>query len=167
MTHLRPEAAPIDAIDRRLIKATQEGLPLTRRPYHSVGAAIGIDGEEVMARLRRMLASGVVRRIGCVPNHYRLGYVANGMSVWDVDDEAVAEAGAAVGRLDFVSHCYRRPRHPPVWPYNLFAMVHGRSRDEVSAKVAEIGRLLGRRVRQYDILYSSRILKKTGLRLVD
>jgi DNA-binding Lrp family transcriptional regulator len=167
VTHLRPGPAPIDAIDRRLIKAAQEGLPLTRRPYHSIGAAIGIDGEEVMARLRRMLEIGVVRRIGCVPNHYRLGYVANGMSVWDVDDATVGEAGEAVGRLDFVSHCYRRPRHPPVWPYNLFAMVHGRSRDEVIAKVAEIARLLGARARRHDVLYSSRILKKTGLRLVD
>lgn len=167
MTHLRPPPTTIDSIDRRLIKATQGGLPLTRRPYHSVGAAVGISGEEVIARLRRMLETGVIRRIGCVPNHYRVGYVANGMSVWDVDDEAVADAGVAVGGLDFVSHCYRRPRHPPLWPYNLFAMVHGRSRDEVSAKVAEIRHLLGARARQHDILYSSRILKKTGLRLVD
>lgn len=162
-----PPQAPIDAADRRLIKATQAGLPLTRRPYHSVGEAIGIAGEEVMTRLERMLEAGVVRRIGAVPNHYRLGYVANGMSVWDVADEMVVEAGAAVGGLDFVSHCYRRPRHPPVWPYNLFAMVHGHSRDEVAAKVAEIARLLGARARRHDVLYSSRILKKTGLRLVD
>lgn len=162
-----PPQAPIDAADRRLIKATQAGLPLTRRPYHSVGEAIGIAGEEVMTRLARMLEAGVVRRIGAVPNHYRLGYVANGMSVWDVADEMVVEAGAAVGGLDFVSHCYRRPRHPPVWPYNLFAMVHGHSRDEVAAKVAEIARLLGARARRHDVLYSSRILKKTGLRLVD
>jgi siroheme decarboxylase len=166
MTERLPQA-PIDAADRRLIKATQAGLPLTRRPYHSVGEATGIAGEEVMTRLARMLEAGVVRRIGAVPNHYRLGYVANGMSVWDVADEMVVEAGAAVGRLDFVSHCYRRPRHPPVWPYNLFAMVHGHSRDEVAAKVAEIARLLGARARRHDVLYSSRILKKTGLRLVD
>ena len=72
-----------------------------------------------------------------------------------------------MGRLAFVSHCYHRPRHPPLWPYNLFAMVHGRSRDEVTAKVAEIARLLGPRARRHDVLYSSRILKKTGLRLVD
>jgi siroheme decarboxylase len=166
MTRALPQA-PIDAAGRRLIKATQAGLPLTRRPYHSVGAEIGMAGEEVMTRLERMLETGVVRRIGAVPNHYRLGYVANGMSVWDVADEMVVEAGAAVGRLDFVSHCYRRPRHPPVWPYNLFAMVHGHSRDEVAAKVAEIARLLGARARRHDVLYSSRILKKTGLRLVD
>ncbi|MFO1154231.1 MAG: AsnC family transcriptional regulator [Rhodospirillales bacterium] len=159
--------APIDAIDRRVIKATQEGLPLARRPYHHIGDAIGIDGEEVMARLGWMLDAGVVRRIGCVPNHYRLGYAANGMSVWEVDDAEIAAVGPAVGRLEFVSHCYHRPRHPPIWPYNLFAMVHGRSRDEVTAKVAEIAHLLGSRARGHDVLYSSRILKKAGLRLVD
>ncbi len=166
MTGSVPEA-PIDATDRRLIKATQEGLPLTRRPYHSVGETIGIEGEEVMARLRRMQEMGVVRRIGAVPNHYRLGYGANGMSVWDVDDAEVTAAGKDVGRLDFVTHCYRRPRHLPIWPYNLFAMVHGRSREEVACKVAEIAELLGPRARRHDVLYSTRILKKTGLRLVD
>lgn len=157
----------LDTTDRRLIKATQEGLPLTRRPYHTVGAAIGLAGEEVMARFCQMLETGVIRRIGVVANHYRLGYVANGMSVWDIADDAVASAGTEVGALDFVSHCYQRPRHLPLWPYNLFAMVHGRSRDEVGLKVAEIARHLGSRVCQYDVLYSSRILKKTGLRLVD
>ncbi|MFZ1415249.1 MAG: AsnC family transcriptional regulator [Defluviicoccus sp.] len=160
-------APALDATDRRLIKATQEGLPLTRQPYHAVGAAIGSAGEEVMERVRRLMAEGIIRRIGVVANHYRLGYVANGMTVWDIADDAVAGAGAEVGALDFVSHCYQRPRHLPLWPYNLFAMVHGRSRDEVGLKVAEIARILGPRVCQYDVLYSSRILKKTGLRLFD
>lgn len=160
-------APALDASDRRLIKATQEGLPLARRPYHAVGAAIGLSGEEVMARVRRMMAAGIIRRIGVIANHYRLGYAANGMSVWDVADDAVAGAGAEVGALDFVSHCYQRPRHLPLWPYNLFAMVHGRSRDEVALQVAEIERILGARARRHEVLYSSRILKKTGLRLAD
>ncbi|MFO1113079.1 MAG: AsnC family transcriptional regulator [Rhodospirillales bacterium] len=157
----------IDALDRQIIKATQAGLPLCPRPYDAVGEAVGLSGQEVMARLRRMLALGIVRRIGAVPNHYRLGYTANGMSVWDVPDEAIAAAGRQIGALDFVSHCYRRPRHPPFWPYALFAMVHGKSRDEVEAKVAAIADLLGPLDRGHDVLYSTRILKKTGLRLVD
>ena len=161
----RPPA--LDPTDRRLIAVTQAGLPLVRRPYDTVGAAIGLTGEEVMARVRRMLANGVIRRIGAVANHYRLGYAANGMSVWDVADDAVAGAGQEVGALEFVSHCYQRPRHLPLWPYNLFAMVHGRSRDEVALKVAEIARLLGARAHRHEVLYSSRILKKTGFRLSD
>ena len=154
-----------DATDRQLVRATQAGLPLVPRPYHAIAEQLGLDAEEVKARLLRLLASGAIRRIGAVPNHYALGYAANGMTVWDVADDRVDELGERVGRLDFVSHCYRRPRHPPDWPYNLFAMVHGRSRDEVEAKVAVIAALVGPSCRAHDVLYSSRILKKTGLRL--
>ncbi|MBL8700227.1 MAG: AsnC family transcriptional regulator [Alphaproteobacteria bacterium] len=157
----------MDDIDRRLVAAVQRGLPLVPRPYHAVAEAIGVEPGEVMSRLRAMLARGAVRRIGAVPNHYALGYRANGMTVWDVDDARTDELGAVVGALEFVSHCYRRPRHPPQWPYNLFAMVHGRSRDEVEAKTAQIAARLGDAARAHQILYSTRILKKTGLRLAD
>ena len=155
----------LDATDRAIVRATQDGLPFAERPYHAVAEALGLEPGEVMARLRRMLDEGVVRRIGAVPNHYAIGWCANGMSVWDVEDARVAELGREVGALDFVSHCYRRPRRPPLWRYNLFAMVHGRTREEVEAKVAEIAALLGRASHAHDVLYSSRILKKTGLRL--
>jgi len=100
------------------------------------------------------------------PNHYALGMVANGMSVWDVDDTRASELGAEIGALDFVSHCYLRPRAKG-WPYNLFAMIHGHSRDEVEAKRAQIVALLGSDCRASDVLYSTRILKKTGLRLAE
>jgi DNA-binding Lrp family transcriptional regulator len=127
--------------DRRLVAATQGGLPLVARPYEAVGAMLGETGEAVRARLEALLASGVVRRIGAVPNHYRLGYTANGMSVWDVDDAQVDALGERIGALPGVSHCYRRPRHGAEWPYNLFAMLHGRSRAEVEQQAAQkIGR---------------------------
>ena len=80
-------------------------------------------------------------------------------------DEHIDELGERVGRLDFVSHCYRRPRKLPQWRYNMFAMVHGKTRDEVEAKVAAIAELLAEHARAHEILYSTRILKKTGLRL--
>ena len=158
----RPE---LDALDRRLIVATQGGLPRVPRPYDAIGGELGITGNEVIARLRRMLEVGVIRRIGAVPNHYAIGYMANGMSVWDVDDARIDELGARVGALDFVTHCYRRPRRLPDWPYNLFAMVHSQSREEVAARVAEIDLLLGDACRGHDILYSTAILQKTGLRI--
>jgi DNA-binding Lrp family transcriptional regulator len=155
-----------DSIDRSIILATQKGLPLVARPYHLIAEQLGIEAEEVMARMRRMEESGVIRRIGVVPNHYAISYRANGMSVWDVPDEHIDELGERVGRLEFVSHCYRRPRRLPQWPYNMFAMVHGKTREEVEAKVAVIAELLGEHVRAHEVLYSTRILKKTGLRLV-
>ena len=157
--------AVADDIDRRLVLATQEGLPLVSRPYHQLGEQLGIPASEVMDRLKRMLESGVIRRIGAVPNHYAIGYTANGMSVWDVPDVCIDELGARIGALDFVTHCYHRPRRLPDWPYNLFAMVHGGSREEVLAKVAQIAGLLGADCRTHDVLFSTQILKKTGLRL--
>lgn len=157
----------LDAFDRSLIAATQGGLPLVARPYEAVGAMLGVSGEQVRARLSQMLAQGLIRRIGAVPNHYRLGYTANGMSVWDVQDEHIAELGRRVAELPGVSHCYRRPRHLPSWPYNLFAMLHGTSREAVQQQAQEIVALLGDACRSHDILYSTAILKKTGLRLKD
>lgn len=157
----------IDALDRRIVLATQAGLPLVSRPYDAIGVQVGCSGAEVRERLARMLESGLIRRIGAVPNHYAIGYSANGMSVWDVCDEAVDRLGERVGALFFVTHCYRRPRALPEWPYNLFAMVHGASRDEVLAHVAEIRALVGGACRSHDVLFSSRILKKSGLRIAE
>jgi DNA-binding Lrp family transcriptional regulator len=157
--------AELDATDRRLIVATQGGLPRVSRPYDVLAGQLEIGVEQVLQRLQRMLDLGVIRRIGAVPNHYAIGYTANGMSVWDVNDERIDELGVRVGALEFVTHCYRRPRRLPEWPYNLFAMVHGPNREEVAARVGEIATLLGGACRAHDILYSTAILKKTGLRI--
>lgn len=154
-----------DAVDRRIVVATQAGLQIVRRPYDEVAREVGVSTEEVIARMTRMLAAGAIRRIGLVPHHYALGYRFNGMSVWDVSDELVDALGQRIGAMPFVSHCYRRVRHLPEWPYNLFAMVHGKGRADVDAKVREIAALVGDADRGHDVLYSTRILKKTGLRL--
>ena len=156
---------PIDDTDRRIILATQAGLPLVEQPYDELAQQLDLPVDELMERFRAMQESGVIRRIAAVPNHYALGYRANGMSVWNVPDEMVNELGARVGALAFVSHCYQRPRYLPMWPYNLFAMVHGKSRDEVEQGVEEIALLLGEHCRSHEVLYSKRILKKTGLRI--
>ena len=165
-----PAQAPAQALaltefDRSLIAATQAGLPLVPKPYGSVAALLGTDERQVRQRLAELLAAGVVRRIAAVPNHYRLGYVANGMSVWDVDDAHIDELGERVGQLPGVSHCYRRPRDLPLWPYNLFAMLHGHTRAEVLTQAERVAELLGSACRSHDVLFSSAILKKTGLRL--
>jgi DNA-binding Lrp family transcriptional regulator len=150
---------------RRLVAATTAGLPLCVRPYAEVARRLGLSEDDILARFSRMIDDGSVRRIAAVPNHYALGYRANGMSVWDVADEQASECGRQVGALPFVSHCYLRPRHATIWPYNLFAMVHGKSRAIVEARVLQIAALLGERQRAHEVLYSKRILKKTGLRL--
>ena len=155
----------MDDFARRLILATQQGLPLTPEPYAELARTLGCDEATVLAGIEDLLARGVIRRIGVVPNHYAIGYSANGMSVWDVDDAVVDALGERIGQLPFVTHCYRRPRHLPGWPYNLFAMLHGGSRDEVMVHVEEVRALLGEACRSSDVLFSTQILKKTGLRL--
>ena len=156
----------LDPIDRKIIAATQAGLPLIAEPYAEIARQVGIAETDLIARMRAMQAGGAIRRVALAPNHYALGQVANGMSVWDVAEESAQRLGAEVGALDFVSHCYLRPRAEG-WPYNLFAMIHGTTRAEVEAKRAVIAALLGPACRTSDILYSTRILKKTGLRLAE
>ncbi|MBC5785634.1 Lrp/AsnC family transcriptional regulator [Ramlibacter sp. USB13] len=155
----------LDPLDRQLIAATQSGLPLVPQPYEALGAMLGISSPEVQERLASMLERGLIRRIGAVANHYRLGYTANGMTVWDVDDAQVDALGERVGALPGVSHCYRRPRALPAWPYNLFVMLHGHSREEVERQAKAVAAVLGEACRGHDILYSTQVLKKTGLRL--
>jgi DNA-binding Lrp family transcriptional regulator len=154
-----------DDTDRRIIAALQGGLPLVAEPYAEIAAGLEMSEADLIERLAEMKARGVIRRIAAAPNHYRLGMTANGMTVWDVADDRIDDLGPQVGALDFVTHSYERPRALPDWPYNLFAMVHGSSPGEVEAKQAQIAALLGDACRSGDILYSTRILKKTGLRL--
>ena len=155
----------LEALDRRIVLATQSGLPLDPQPYHRIAEQLDMEVALVKERLNSMLQSGQIRRIAAVPNHYKLGFSANGMSVWNVLDERIGELGRRLGDLDFVSHCYHRPRHPPEWMYNLFAMVHGRDRNEVKDKVKYIAELLAEDCMGHDVLFSTRILKKTGFRL--
>ena len=156
----------LDELDRNIIQATQGGFALVSEPFAEVAQITGCDASTVINRLSRMIDNGVIRRIGAVPNHYRLGLKSNGMSVWDVTENRLQALGEQIGKLDFVSHCYQRPRHLPMWRYNLFAMVHGHDGVEVERKISEIADILGEDCNAHEVLFSSAILKKSGLRLV-
>lgn len=155
----------MDSIDRQIITASQEGLPLTPEPYQTLADQIGIDEGELIQRLKIMQDNGIIRRIGAVPNHYKLGYQHNGMTVWDVTDEAIDTLGKRIAQLDFVSHCYHRPRYLPEWPYNLFAMIHSKTETGAAEQILKIAAILGTHSRAHEVLYSTQILKKTGLRI--
>ena len=155
----------LSEIDRQLILATQSGLPLTKEPYQQIANELGMTAKEVISRLDKMLKSGIIRRIAADPNHYALDFKANAMTVWDVPDECVVQLGEKLGQQVAVSHCYQRPRALPDWPYNLFAMVHGKTRDEVFEKVEKISDLLDDADQGHEVLFSTKILKKTGLRI--
>ena len=155
----------LDTIDRQIIQLTQAGLPLVAEPYQAVAAELGLSAADVMQRMTAMQDAGIIRRIGAVPNHYKLGYVYNGMTVWDIADQHIERLGRQVAELAFVSHCYQRPRHLPDWPYNLFAMIHSKTQQDADKQVALIADLLGEHARGHEVLYSTKILKKTGLRI--
>jgi DNA-binding Lrp family transcriptional regulator len=174
LSQLGPAVEPTDRDhltprERDLVLAVQDGLPLTPTPYADVAATIDQPVDWVLETLKRFDAEGKVRRVGVVPNHYALGYTENGMTVWNVPDELVDEVGPAVAGLEFVTHCYQRPRHEGVWPYNFFAMTHGRSEAESDARVQQVRERMQEfwdvGADDWDTLFSTRILKKTGIRL--
>ncbi|MEY4768215.1 MAG: hypothetical protein RL637_854 [Pseudomonadota bacterium] len=155
----------LDLLDQQIIRATQSGLPLTTFPYHQLAEQLGIEVDELIQRMQQMQANGLIRRIAAVPNHYRLGYRYNGMSVWDIDDQWIDELGTQVAQLAFVSHCYQRPRHLPEWRYNLFAMIHAKTEIVIQQQLKIIQQIVAQHCQDYTVLYSQRILKKTGLRI--
>ena len=159
-----PPGARVDEADRPLIAALQDGFPLVQEPFSALGQAIGMSAGELTRTFGRWLEQGVARRIGVVVRHRRLGYEANAMVVWDAADAAVGRIGAAIAAEDYVTLCYRRPRRPPAWRYNLFCMIHGRER---SAVLQQIGLLRGKpgiAELPCEVLFSRRCFKQRGAR---
>jgi DNA-binding Lrp family transcriptional regulator len=156
---LRGEA---DENDRRLLAAIEGGLALTPLPYAAAAQAAGMSEAEVLTRLDAMVTRGVITRFGVVVRHRAFGYVANAMTVWDIDDADVDAVGEAFAREPGVTLCYRRPRRPPDWRYNLFTMIHGRDRAEALSVVKQLAVRAGGHARAHDVLFSLRCFKQRG-----
>jgi siroheme decarboxylase len=156
----------LNDLDRRLIAAIQDGLPMTSRPYAAIGERIGLGEAEVIAGLRRLIDHAVIKRFGVIVRHRALGYRANAMVVWDVPDDRVADSGRRLAELRFVTLCYRRPRWLPVWPYNLFCMIHGRDRATVEALVDQASAATELDDLPRAVLFSRRQFKQRGARYV-
>ena len=158
----RVDSSGIDADDRRLLETIQEGLPLVSRPFADVGARLGMAEAEVIARIERLRGAGVIKRMGVVVRHRRLGYEANAMVVWDVPDARVDILGKCFARFPFVTLCYQRPRRGTRWPYNLFCMIHGKDRAAVLEKVAELADACAVGEVRHQVLFSRRCFKQRG-----
>lgn len=159
-------AALPQPFETALIGAIQRGLPMVPRPYAEIGAGIGLTEGEVIAGLAHLLEQGIIKRMGVVVRHHELGYRANAMVVWDIPDERVSTLGHCVGKFDFVTLCYRRPRRLPAWHYNLFTMIHGQDRDEVLSLVAQLKEQCGLQDIAHEVLFSLRRFKQCGARYV-
>ncbi|MEK7697281.1 MAG: AsnC family transcriptional regulator [Pseudomonadota bacterium] len=154
----------VDEIDRRLLAAIQHGLPLVPRPYAEIAAGLGVSEEEVVARLARLKQSGVVRRFGVVVRHHELGYGANAMVVWDAPDDQAPALGRCLAGFDFITLCYRRPRRLPTWRYNLYCMIHGKTREEVLSNFEWMMNRCNLQNLPHAVLFSRRRFKQCGAR---
>lgn len=150
--------------DRVLIAAVQDGLPLVPHPYAELAGLLGTTEGDVISRFASLQQRGLVKRMGVIVRHRALGYRANAMVVWDVPDEEVERIGQLLSAESCVTLCYQRPRRLPHWPYNLFCMIHGRSRDGVLRCLEAIVEAQGLQKIRHDVLFSTRAFKQCGAR---
>lgn len=155
-------AKAVGDTDRRLLAAIAKGLPLAPRPFAEVAARLGLSEQEVVERLAHLKQSGVVRRFGVVVRHHELGYGANAMVVWDVPDAEVRALGRCLAGFDFITLCYQRPRRLPAWRYNLYCMIHGKTREEVLSNIEWMVNRCGLQNLPYEVLFSRRRFKQCG-----
>jgi DNA-binding Lrp family transcriptional regulator len=151
-------AAPLTDFERDVVRVLQGHMPLVSRPFDDAATELGVTAERLLSVARDFERRGVLRRFSAVLKHRNAGFTANGMACWVVPEGRVAEAGAEAAAFPSVSHCYQRPAYPPRWPYNLFTMIHGRTRDQVEEVVERIHREIG--PVEHTTLYSQREFKK-------
>ncbi len=152
----------MDSLDLEILKAAQDGIKLTERPYLALGEELGISEEEVIKRLTGLQKEGIVRRFAATIGHRALGIVANAMIVWRVSAERVKAAGEIFAAAEEVTHCYERATSPD-WTYNLYTMVHSRSKDECLRIADRLSQASGER--DYRVLFSEKEYKKTSARI--
>lgn len=160
--HKRPKAArELTPVEQAIVRELQEDLPLEPQPFAPMAARIGIGEDELFARAEALQQEGLLRRFAAILYHRKAGFRANAMGVWKVPPEEMNRIGPLVASYKAVSHCYQRPIYPD-WPYNLFSMIHGRTKDECEAVIAAIAKATG--ITEYAALYSTREYKKVRLK---
>jgi DNA-binding Lrp family transcriptional regulator len=152
----------MDDIDLLLLKASQDGVRLTKRPYLALGEELGISEEEVIRRLKGLEEQGVIRRFAATIGHRALGILANAMIAWKVPSEQVERVGKIFSASKEVTHCYERASAPD-WPYNLYTVVHSRSREDCLMIASSLSKASG--IEEYSVLFSEKEYKKTSARI--
>ncbi len=152
----------LPAYSELLIEVAQHGLPLTARPYADLGRQVGLTEQQVIKGLGDLIDAGVIKRLGVVVRHRKLGFQSNAMVVWDVPRDRIDIIGQQMGSQSCVNLCYQRPRLGEQWPYNLFCMIHGRNRDDVLECIDDMRKDMGIQNMSYDILFSQRCFKQRG-----
>jgi len=156
------ERQPYDEHDIAVIRALQGPMAAVERPYDAAAAKLGLSTEALLAHLEQMIERKILRRVAAILFHRRAGFSANGMGVWKVAPEDVAEVGGRMAAVRGISHCYERPTYKD-WPYSVFTMAHGRSKDECDAVLDSIATEHGLHGADRAVLYSSTEYKKIRL----
>ena len=151
---------PYDEHDIAVIRALQGDMPVVPEPYAPAAAELGIGQQELLDHLAAMQERGLLRRVAAILYHRRAGFSANGMGVWKVPEERILEVGCRMAAVRGISHCYQRPTYPD-WPYSVFTMAHGRSKEECDAILDAIAEQTG--ISERATLYSSTEFKKIRL----
>jgi DNA-binding Lrp family transcriptional regulator len=154
------EPVEYDELDKDVIRATQGDMPVISEPYAPAAARLGIDTEALLEHMRGMRERGLLRRVAAILYHRRAGFSANGMGVWKVSPEQIGELGPRMASFRGISHCYERPIYED-WPYSVFTMAHGRSKEECDAVLDAIAEQTG--IHERATLYSSTEFKKIRL----
>ncbi len=154
----------MDELEKRLIAELQENIPLTENPYLALGERLGISEDEVVRLLRKLKESGRLKRIGAVLRHQRSGYSANAMVVFRLPERDIERTGSELAESPLVSHCYRRAPCDG-WPYTLYAMMHGKTDEEIESFVRRFASAHG--IDDYRILRSEEELKKSSMLYVE
>jgi siroheme decarboxylase len=156
------ELDPIAVSDEDVatIVATQGAMPVVPEPYAPAAERLGVSQDEVLARLGSLRERGGLRRVAAILYHRRAGFSANGMGVWQVPDAEILETGKRMAAFRGISHCYQRPTYPD-WPYSVFTMAHGRSKEECDAILDSIAAATG--ITERATLYSSTEFKKVRM----
>ncbi|MDH5541502.1 MAG: AsnC family transcriptional regulator [Nitrospinota bacterium] len=152
----------IKKIDQDIMRCLQDNIPDSIRPYKDIADTVGLSEKEVIEKIRFYKEKGWIRRYGATLRHHNAGFKANGMGVWSVPEESEREElGAEMAGFREVSHCYERPSYED-WPYHLFTMMHGETKEEVMEIAKRISEKTG--VKEYNVLFSSREFKKSSMR---
>ena len=159
--HREPEPIELSELDIAVIRATQGPMEVVSEPFASAAAELGIAQRELLDHLESMRERRALRRVAAILFHRRAGFSANGMGVWKVPDERILELGPRMASFRGISHCYQRPTYPD-WPYSVFTMAHGRSKEECDAILDSIAEDTG--IEERRTLYSSTEFKKCRLR---
>jgi DNA-binding Lrp family transcriptional regulator len=151
----------LTADDKKLIRQIQGDLPITPTPFEPLARQLALQEKEFLKRIHHLIRRGTIRRFGAILRHQKAGYQGNAMAVWRVPEDQIPRISHAMVSFPAVSHCYLRPSLPQ-WPYNLYAMVHGRSEKDCRLAVQKISKATG--LKDYRLLFSKREHKKSSMR---